>query len=136
MSDFNAGVIDEFRANDGVVGGPFEGRNMLLLHHVGARSGSERVTPLVYQPVGDAFAIFASFGGAPEHPAWYHNLVSAPEVDVEVGAETIPVRARILAGSERAEIWERQKQDVAAFADYDAKVAGIREIPVVLLERR
>lgn len=136
MSDFNAGIIDEFRANEGKVGGPFEGRHMLVLHHVGAKSGQERVVPLVYQPVGDALAIFASFGGAPQHPAWYHNLVAHPEVDVEVGTETIPVRAKVLDGQERTDIWERQKIDVPGFADYDTKVAGIRDIPVVLLERR
>ncbi|WP_117000968.1 nitroreductase/quinone reductase family protein [Desertimonas flava] len=136
MSDFNAQIIEEFRANNGQVGGPFEGRHMILVHHIGAQSGQERVAPLVYQPVGDAFAVFASYGGAPQHPAWYHNLVANPEIDVEVGAETIPVRARVLEGEERSEIWERQKAELSAFADYDAKVAGIREIPVVLLERR
>jgi len=134
--DFNTRIIEEFRANAGKVGGPFAGAPMVLLHHRGARSGQERVNPLVYQPVGDAFAVFASKGGAPTHPDWYRNLLAHPDTVVEVGTETIPVRARELAGDERKGIWERQKELMPGFADYEGKTQGIREIPVMLLERR
>jgi deazaflavin-dependent oxidoreductase (nitroreductase family) len=136
VTDFNAQIIDEFRANDGKVGGPFEAAKMILVHHRGARSGAERVSPLVYQPVGDSFAIFASRGGAPEHPSWFHNLVANPDTVVEVGADTIPVHARVLEGDERAAIWAKQKESVPVFADYEQRTAGTREIPVILLERR
>ena len=135
MTDFNTQVIDEFRANAGKVGGAFEGATMILVHHRGAKSGTERVSPLVYQPVGDAFAIFASRGGGPEHPAWFHNLVAHPDTVVEVGTETIPVRARVLEGDEREAIWSKQKEKVPAFADYERRTEGVREIPVILLER-
>jgi deazaflavin-dependent oxidoreductase (nitroreductase family) len=133
MSDWNAGIIDEFRANAGTVGGPFEGARMLILHTTGARSGSERVHPLVYQADGDRLVIFGSKGGAPTHPGWYHNLVANPEVTVEVGTETIPVRARVAEGAERERLWTRQKQVMPGFADYEAKTS--RQIPVVILER-
>jgi deazaflavin-dependent oxidoreductase (nitroreductase family) len=136
VSDFNAQIIDEFRANDGNVSGAFEKARMILIHHRGAKSGTERVSPLVYQPVGDSFAVFASRGGAPEHPSWFHNLVANPETVIEVGTETIPVRARVLEGDERDAIWSKQKQAVPVFADYEQRSAGIREIPVILFERR
>ena len=133
--DFNARIIEEFRANAGKVGGPFEGAPMLLLHHRGARTGQERVSPLVYQPVGEDFAIFASKGGAPTHPAWYHNVLAHPETEVEVGTGVVHVRARELTGDEREQLWSRQKQLMPGFADYESRTTGIREIPVVLLER-
>lgn len=133
MSDWNAGIIDEFRANAGTVGGPFEGAPMLILHTTGARSGSERVHPLVYQADGDRLVIFGSKGGAPTHPGWYHNLVANPEVTVEVGTETIALRARVAEGDERERLWTRQKQVMPGFADYEAKTS--RQIPVVILER-
>ena len=133
MSDFNAKIIDEFRTNGGKVGGPFDGAPVLILHTRGAKTGQDRVHPVVYQPVGDALAIFASKGGAPTNPAWYHNLKANPDVKVEVGTDTIDVRARVLEGDEREPIWEKQKQLVPAFADYEQKTS--RQIPVVLLER-
>jgi len=131
--DFNASIIDEFRAHGGKVGGPFEGAPMLLLHHTGARSGVERVNPMVYQPVGDDFAVFASKGGAPTHPDWYYNLVAHPKAVIEVGTESIPVVARVLTGDEREPIWRQQKRVMPGFAEYEAKTT--REIPVILLER-
>jgi deazaflavin-dependent oxidoreductase (nitroreductase family) len=134
IHDFNAKIIDEFRTNDGRVGGMFEGVPMLLLHTKGAKSGAPRINPLAYRPVGDVWAIFGSFGGAPVHPAWYFNLVAEPDAEIEVGNETVPVRARVLAGAERDEVWSAQKRDRSTFADYEAKTD--REIPVVLLERR
>jgi deazaflavin-dependent oxidoreductase (nitroreductase family) len=133
MSDFNAAIIDEFRANGGKVGGQFEGAPMVLLHTIGARSGEERVNPLVYQADGDRIAIFGSKAGAPTHPAWYHNLLVNPDVTVELGPDTVPMRARVADGEERERIWSRQKQVMPGFADYEANTS--RVIPVVILER-
>ncbi len=133
--DFNSGIIEEFRANGGKVGGPFKGAPMILLHHQGVKTGQERVNPLVYQSVGSDFAIFASKGGAPTNPQWLANLVAHPDTTVEVGTETYPVRARVLEGEERSDIWDKQKQLMPGFAEYEAKAQGIREIPVVLLRR-
>src|SRR5204863_3233315 len=101
MSDWNRGVIEEFRANDGKVGGDFEGANLLLLHTIGARSGQERVNPLAYQPVERGYAVFASKAGAPSNPDWYHNLMAHPEVKVELGHEIVDVTARVAEGEER-----------------------------------
>lgn len=132
MSDFNAQIIDEFRANAGKVGGPFEGAPMVILHTTGAKSGKERVTPLVYQADGDNVVIFASKGGAPDNPAWYHNVVAHPDVVTEVGTETTPRRARVATGDERERLWSRQKELMPGFADYEARTT--RQIPVVVLE--
>lgn len=137
MSDtrsWNDQVIDEFRANEGRVGGPFEGAPLLLLHHIGAKSGTERVTPMMYQAVGDDLAVFASYAGEDVHPAWYHNLLANPDVTAEVGTDTVALRARDLPADERAPIWEKQKADYPGFAGYEQKTS--RTIPVVLLERR
>ena len=90
-NDFNEGIINEFRANSGRVGGPFEGRQMILVHHTGAKSGTERVTPLVYQADSDDWVIFASKAGAPDNPDWYHNLKANPHTTIEVGTDTIDV---------------------------------------------
>ena len=132
-NDWNKPIIEEFRANAGKVGGPFEGSPLLLLHHTGARTGTERVNPLAYQPLRNGFAVFASKGGAPTHPDWYHNLIAHPEASVEVGADTVDVRARVAGGEERDAIWERQKELMPGFADYEKQTA--RRIPVVILER-
>lgn len=132
MTDWNSKIIAEFRANSGRVGGPFEGASMLLLHTIGARSGEERVNPVVYQRVDDAVAIFASKAGAPTNPAWFHNLVANPDVTVEIGVETLPMRARVAQGEERDRIFARQKEVMPGFADYEAKTE--RAIPVVVLE--
>lgn len=134
VNDWNRKIIDEFRANDGRVGKPFENTPLLLLHTVGSRSGAARVNPLAYRTHDDAFVVFGSFAGSPTHPAWFHNLRVAPDVDVEVGTATIPVRARVTEGAEREEIWSAQKREAPAFAEYEEK-AG-RQIPVVVLERR
>jgi deazaflavin-dependent oxidoreductase (nitroreductase family) len=131
--DWNTKIIEEFRANGGDVGGPFEGAPMVLLHTTGAKSGKERVNPVVYQQVGDDIAVFASKAGAPTDPDWFRNLVANPAISVEIGRETVPMTARVAAGEERTRIWEKQKQDMPGFADYEAK-AG-REIPVVVLSR-
>jgi len=133
MENFNEKVISEFRANGGKVGGPFEGAPVLLLHHVGAKSGTERVNPLMYQPVGDSFAIFASKAGAPSNPDWYYNLAAHPDTTVEVGTQTVQVRARVAGPDERDPIWEKQKAVAPGFAEYETNAAP-RQIPVVVLE--
>lgn len=138
MSDWNQQVIEEFRSHGGRVGGQFEGAPLLLLHHVGRRSGADRLSPMMYQQVGDGYAVFASKAGAPDNPDWYHNLLARPEVSVEVGdgerIDTVPVRARELPAAEREPVWEAQKQHYPGFAEYEAKTD--RTIPVLLLERR
>lgn len=134
VSDWNQQIIEEFRANEGHVGGPFEGAPLLLLHHTGRKSGTERVTPMMYQAVGDAYAVFASYAGADIHPAWYHNMLANPDVSAEIGTETVALRARDLPAGERDPLWEKQKKDYPGFADYESKTD--RTIPVVLLERR
>jgi len=133
--DWNTHIIEEFRANEGRVGGPFEGRPILLLHHRGAKSGTERINPVAYQAVGDDYAVFASKGGHPAHPDWYHNLVAHPDVSIEVGTESFPVHAHVAEGEERERIWSKQKEVWPGFAEYEEKTKGIREIPVVVLER-
>ena len=133
MSDWNTAVIDEFRANQGKVSGNFEHIPLLLLHTTGAKTGRERIVPLAYQVVGDRFAVFASKGGAPTHPDWYRNVVANPSAVVEIGSETVPVTARVAQGDERDQIWQRQKELLPAFADYEHQTT--REIPVVVLER-
>lgn len=132
--NWNQQIIDEFRANDGKVGGPFEGAPLLLLHHIGRKSGTERVTPMMYQAVGDGYAVFASKAGADTHPDWYRNLLEHPDVTAEIGTDTVALRARDLPADERDPVWEKQKADYPGFAGYEAKTD--RTIPVVLLERR
>lgn len=131
-SDWNTGIIEEFRANDGKVGGPFEGAPLLLLHTTGARTGQEHVTPVMYRPVGGGYAVFASKAGAPNNPDWYHNLVANPSVRAEVGTQTLPLTARVAEGDEREQIWTAHKAANPGFADYEQKTS--RQIPVVLLE--
>jgi deazaflavin-dependent oxidoreductase (nitroreductase family) len=136
MNERNQQIIDEFRANDGRVGGYFEGRTLLLLHHRGAKTGTERVNPVAYQRLSpDSVAVFASKGGAPTNPDWFHNLVANPDASVEIGTETFPVHARVAAGEERTRIWEKQKHDWPGFEEYELHTKGIREIPVVILEK-
>jgi deazaflavin-dependent oxidoreductase (nitroreductase family) len=134
-NDWNTKIIEEFRSNGGRVGGQFEGFSLLLLHTTGARSGQERVNPVAYQKLdGGAYAVFASKGGAPVNPDWYHNLVAHPDVTAEIGAETVPLRARVADGDERERIWTAQKAASPGFADYETKTT--RQIPVVVLESR
>lgn len=134
MNDWNAKVIDDFRANAGKVGGQFSGVPVALVHHVGAKTGTARVNPLMYQPgPGDDIYVFASKGGAPDNPDWFHNLVANPTTTVEVGTRTHEVTARVLEGDERTAVWERQKAAWPQFAEYEESAQG-REIPVVALE--
>jgi deazaflavin-dependent oxidoreductase (nitroreductase family) len=134
MNDWNDNIISEFRDNQGQVGGQFEGAPLLLLHSTGAKSGQERVNPMMYQAVGDGFAVFASKGGADTNPDWYHNLLAHPDVTVEVGAETLEATARVLEPEERQPVWDEQKARYPGFADYETKTD--RVIPVIMLDRR
>lgn len=131
INDWNAQIIEEFRANGGEVGGQFEGAPLLLLHTTGAKTGKERIAPMMYQAVDGGWAVFASKAGAPDNPDWYHNLVAHPDASIEVGTETKAVRAEVLAGGERSAIWETQKERYPGFAEYEEQTD--REIPVVLL---
>ena len=133
VTDWNAAIIEEFRANGGQVGGQFAGAPMVILHTTGARTGREHVNPLVYQPDADRIVVFASKAGAASNPDWYHNLVANPEAIVEVGTDTVPVRARVAEGEERERLWSRQKELMPGFAEYEARAP--RQIPVVVLER-
>ena len=141
-------IIAEFRANGGKVGGPFQGSDILLLHHTGARTGTERISPLAFQWVGNSLAVFASKAGAPTHPAWFHNLRANPLTIVEVGTaeagtaepgtaelgtRVIRVRARLAQPAERDVIYSRQKQRNPVFAQYEAAAAP-RKIPVIVLD--
>ena len=133
-ADHNAGIIEEFRANQGRVGGYFEGQTLLLLHTVGRRTGLPRVNPAVYLPDGDRFVVFATKSGAPSNPHWYRNLMANPEVEVEVGTETIPVRAvEIRDEREREALYARQVERVPGFAEYPKQTN--RRIPVIALAR-
>jgi deazaflavin-dependent oxidoreductase (nitroreductase family) len=133
-ADFNAGVIEEFRANGGKAGGMFEGMPLILVHNVGAKSGKEFVTPLVYLADGDRYLIFASKGGAPQNPGWFYNLKANPEVTVEVGTETVPVLAEELTGDERDRLYAKQAEEQPQFAEYEQKTD--RKIPVIALSPR
>jgi deazaflavin-dependent oxidoreductase (nitroreductase family) len=133
-NDFNAQIIEEFRANGGKVGGGFEGAPMLLLTTVGAKSGATRVHPMMYLEEDGRHYVFASKAGADTHPDWFHNLVAHPEVTVEIGADTLPMRATPLEGSERDRIYAEQARLVPGFAEYEAKTE--RVIPVVALDPR
>jgi deazaflavin-dependent oxidoreductase (nitroreductase family) len=132
--DFNAGVIEEFRANGGTAGGMFEGKPLLLVHNVGAKSGKEFVTPLVYLADGEDWVIFASKGGAPNNPGWYHNLKAQPAVSIEVGTDTIEVTAEEVTGPERERLYGIQEEQQPQFAEYAQKTD--RKIPVIVLKRR
>ena len=131
INDWNAQIIEEFRANGGEVGGQFEGAPLLLLHTTGAKTGKERIAPMMYQAVDGGWAVFASKAGAPDNPDWYHNLVAHPDASIEVGTDTKAVRAEVLAGDERSAIWETQKERYPGFAESEEQTD--REIPVVLL---
>ncbi|HEY7014196.1 MAG TPA: nitroreductase family deazaflavin-dependent oxidoreductase [Streptosporangiaceae bacterium] len=132
MPDWNSKIIEEFRANDGKVGGPFEGAPLLLLHTVGAKTGQQRVNPMMYRTVPDGYAVFASKGGAPDNPDWYHNLLAHPQVSAEIGTRTVELKARVAEGDEREKIWTAHKAAYPGFAEYEQKTS--RQIPVVILE--
>jgi deazaflavin-dependent oxidoreductase (nitroreductase family) len=133
FDEMNRTVIDEFRANGGKAGGVFEGKPLVLVHHVGAKSGTERIAPLVPLIDDGRVFIFASKGGADTHPDWYHNLVANPGVTVELGTERFGASARVLEGAERDEIYAKQVAVEPQFGDYQRKTT--RVIPVFELER-
>lgn len=134
MSDFNQGVIAEFRANEGKVGGFFAGANMLLLHTVGAKSGQARTNPMVYVNDGDHLVVIASKGGADSNPDWYYNLLANPTVTVELGTEQFQARATAVTEEpERSRLYAKMVEHRAGFAEYEHKTS--RKIPVVVLER-
>ncbi|MEV0281661.1 nitroreductase family deazaflavin-dependent oxidoreductase [Streptomyces sp. NPDC050610] len=149
---WNEQIIAEFRANAGYVpwsseeefaaGRPVpprfpgfgeQGMPLILVHHTGARTGRERISPLFYQPVGDSWAVFGTHGGSPRHPVWYHNLMANPRAAVEVGTEIVPVVARLAEGAERERLWAKEVALVPKFAEFEA--AAGRQIPVVVLDR-
>jgi deazaflavin-dependent oxidoreductase (nitroreductase family) len=132
-ADFNAAVIKEFRENGGKVGGPFEGAPMLLLTSTGAKSGQPRTSPMMYLADGGRYLVFASKGGAPTSPDWYHNLVAHPDASIEVGTERFGVKATVITGAERDELYAQQAALYPGFAEYEAKTT--RTIPVIALER-
>lgn len=132
-TDWNAKIIDEFRANGGRVGGNFEGAPLLLLHSTGAKSGEERVNPMMYLADDDRLVVFASKAGMPTNPDWYHNLIANPRASVEVGTDTVDVTARVATGDERERLFSRQKELYPGFAEYEQKTT--RQIPVIVLER-
>ena len=133
-NDRNNAIIQEFRANSGKVGGSWEGRPLLLLTAIGAKSGQRRTTPMMYLQDGDRYLVFASKGGAPTNPGWYHNLVAHPDVTVEVGAETFEGRAEALTGEERDRLYQKQSALYSQFAGYQSRTS--RTIPVVALTRK
>jgi deazaflavin-dependent oxidoreductase (nitroreductase family) len=130
---WNDNIIDEFRANDGKVGGYFAGAPMVLIHHVGAKSGTERVSPLVYLPDGDDMVIAATKGGAPTNPDWCHNLRANPRIAVEVGSDTFEVDALEATGADRDQLWGRLVESRPGFADYETKTS--RVFPMFRLRR-
>ncbi len=131
-SDWNTHIIEEFRANGGKVGGGFAGSTLLLLHTRGAKTGREHVTPVMYRQVDGGYAVFASKAGADTNPDWYHNLLAHPQVQAEIGTQTVSLTARVADQQEREPIWTAQKTDNPGFADYEKKTT--RQIPVVILE--
>ena len=133
VKDFNAQVIDEFRANHGKVGGPFEGAPVLLLTTTGAKSGKPRTSPVMYLPDGDRLLVFASKAGAPTNPDWYHNLLAHPRVTVEVGDDKYEANATVVKGEERDQLYEKQAELYPGFREYQEKTS--RTIPVVALTK-
>ena len=130
-NDWNAGVIAEFRRNHGKVGGNFKGAPLLLLRHIGARSGKPRVNPVMYLKDGNRYLVFASKGGADTNPDWYYNLKANPDIQIEVGDETIDVRVDEVTGPERDRLYARQASLYPSFAQYQRQTKRI--IPVMAL---
>ena len=133
MSDWNKQVIDEFRANDGQVGGYFANMKLLLLHTTGAKSGLPRINPVACVVDGDRYVIAASKGGAPTNPDWYHNLVANPAVSIEVGTEQFAAQAVVVEEPERTRLYTKMATAYPGFAEYEQKTT--RTIPVIVLTR-
>jgi deazaflavin-dependent oxidoreductase (nitroreductase family) len=138
ISERNQPIVAEFRANDGRVGGPFEGHPMLLLHNRGRRSGADNVNPLAYLPDPDDPAtvyVFASAGGRPKHPQWYFNVIAAGVAEAEIGTDRFPVTVEEITGADRDRFYALQAEEMPAFVEYEHKLEGVRTIPVVALRR-
>jgi deazaflavin-dependent oxidoreductase (nitroreductase family) len=133
MSAMNNKIIEEFRANDGKVGGYFANNTLLLLHTTGAKSGQERINPLVTFEDGDRLVVIASKGGAPSNPDWYYNVIANPVVSVEYGTDKFQARATVTSEPDRTELYEKMESKFATFSEYKEKTA--RVIPVVTLSR-
>lgn len=136
--DWNAGIIAEFRANEGRVGGRFAGAPMVLVHHRGRKTGRELVTPMMYLPDehdSDTIYVFASKAGAPTNPAWYYNLTTAGTGEIERGTDTYPVTVEELTGERRDHIYAEQARRYPGFAEYARRTDGVRTIPVLTLQR-
>ncbi|MEP7059107.1 MAG: nitroreductase family deazaflavin-dependent oxidoreductase [Actinomycetota bacterium] len=134
VSDWNAGIIQEFRDNEGVVGGYFEGKTLLLLTSTGAKTGNKHTTPLACYRDGDAWVVIASANGSDTHPAWYHNLRANPQAHIEAGTESIDVEAAEATGEERDRLYAGMVGIMPQFAEYETKTA--RKIPVFRLTQR
>lgn len=132
MNDYNQRIIDEFHANEGKVGGPFEGATMLLLTHKGAKTGTERTNPLAYIEEDGRYFVFGSKGGASTNPDWYHNLRANPDATVEIGTQRCDVTAEVLTGEERDRVWARNVRERPTFGEYEKRTS--RKIPVVALK--
>jgi deazaflavin-dependent oxidoreductase (nitroreductase family) len=133
VSEWNQAIVEEFRANGGEVGGRFTGRNLLLLHTIGKKSGEERINPVAYVHDGDRYVIIASKGGAPTHPDWYYNLIDHPDVTIEVGTETLQVQAAETQEPERSRLYEKMVEMMPSFGEYRQKTTRI--IPVFVLTK-
>lgn len=134
IREHNRQLIEDFRANRTQVGGPFEGRPLLLLTTTGARSGERRTTPMMYIPDGERLLVVASNAGAPAHPDWYYNLAAHPHVTVEVGTQTFNAIATVTEGEERQRLWTRIVELYPFFTEHQAKIT--RQIPVIVLSRQ
>jgi deazaflavin-dependent oxidoreductase (nitroreductase family) len=134
VQDYNKKIIEEFRANEGRVGGPFEGAPMILLTHKGRKSGEVRTNPLVYMADGDRYIIFASKGGASTNPEWFLNIKANPDVTAEIGTEKFDATATEITGEERDKLWKRNVSERPTFGEYEQRTT--RVIPVVALTRK
>lgn len=131
VKDYNKTIIEEFRANDGVVGGPFKGAKLLLLHTIGAKSGEARINPLAYFDDENTYLIVASFAGAPTNPPWYYNLLANPHAKIELGSSEIAVAAEVVIEPHRTELYDNIAAQAPAFAEYREKTT--RSIPIIRL---
>lgn len=133
LDDFNRGVVEEFRANGGKVGGPFEGGTLVLLHTTGAKSGRPRLSPLAYLEIDGKVLIVGSYAGAPTHPAWVHNLRAHPAAHIEIGTDAYDITARELPDAERDAAYPKIIEKAPVFAEYQSKTS--RAIPLFELVR-
>jgi deazaflavin-dependent oxidoreductase (nitroreductase family) len=133
MKQFNEGVIKDFRANGGKVGGQMENIPLLLVTMKGAKSGRTITLPLAYSKDGNRFVVIASYAGAPHNPSWYHNLVAHPDVTIELGGEKFPAKASVAQSAERDRLFKQQADQLPIFNEYQQKTT--RRIPVIVIDR-